>query len=85
MDAAAAAAAVEPEPEHHEEVEASTPQSFAGDEATPRDHVRMEVECPEGVEAGQMIVLTTADGRDVEIEVPADFAAAVAELEASLE
>ena len=32
--------------------------------------VEMEVECPEGVEAGMMILLTTPDGTEVEVAVP---------------
>ncbi len=32
--------------------------------------VDMEVECPDGVEAGMMIVLTTPDGTEVEVAVP---------------
>ena len=32
--------------------------------------VDMEVECPDGVEAGMMILLTTPDGTEVEVEVP---------------
>jgi hypothetical protein len=36
--------------------------------------VEMEVECPEGVEAGMAIVLTTPDGMDVEVAVPEGIA-----------
>ena len=46
------------------------PQEHAEASGGAAATVEMEVECPEGVEAGMMILLTTPDGSEVEVAVP---------------